>query len=54
MAELRILEGESSEIKSPTLKEPRYQFLLALIGLGLFFTLELLQMLLMPWQPKEV
>jgi len=29
-------------------------FLLALIGLGLFFTLELLQRLLMPWQPKEV
>lgn len=29
-------------------------FLLALIGLGLFFTLELLQKLLMPWQPKEV
>jgi NitT/TauT family transport system permease protein len=29
-------------------------FLLAVIGLGLFFALELLQRLLMPWQPKEV
>lgn len=29
-------------------------FLLAVIGLGLFFALALLQRLLMPWQPKEV